>query len=82
MEYGGPCYKRDGEVQVVFASQKNFIGLYILRTDVMNAHRQRLKDRGISLGKAAIRYSSPEKINFEIVKSMLRDTVRPTGPVC
>jgi uncharacterized protein YdhG (YjbR/CyaY superfamily) len=36
MDYGGPCYKRNGEVEVGFASQKHFIGLYILRTDVMN----------------------------------------------
>jgi uncharacterized protein YdhG (YjbR/CyaY superfamily) len=39
MRYGGPCYSRNGQVEVGFASQKNFIGLYILRTDVMNAHR-------------------------------------------
>jgi Domain of unknown function (DU1801). len=41
MEYGEPSYKRNGEVEVGFASQKNFIGLYTLRvrTDVMNAHR-------------------------------------------
>lgn len=38
MRYGGPCYSRNGEVEVGFASQKNFIALYILRTDVMNAH--------------------------------------------
>lgn len=31
MMYGGPCYSRNGEVEVGFASQKNFIGLYILR---------------------------------------------------
>ena len=31
MEYGGPTHSRNGEVEVGFASQKNFIGLYILR---------------------------------------------------
>ena len=61
MEYGGPSYKRNGEVEVGFASQKNFIGLYTLRvrTDVMNAHRHLLEGKGISLGKGAIRYSRP-----------------------
>lgn len=39
MDYGGSTYKRNGEVEVGFASQKHFIGLYILRTDVMAAHR-------------------------------------------
>jgi hypothetical protein len=50
MTYGGPCYSRNGEVEVGFASQKNFIGLYILRTDVMNAHRDQLKVKGVTFG--------------------------------
>jgi uncharacterized protein YdhG (YjbR/CyaY superfamily) len=81
-EYGGPCYKRNGEVEVGFASQKHFIGLYILRTDVMAAHRDRLQGKGISVGKGAIRYSRPERIDFEVVESLLRETVKSTGPVC
>lgn len=42
MDYGGPSYKRNGEVELGFASQKHFIGLYILRTEVMAAHREQL----------------------------------------
>ncbi|MCI0549371.1 MAG: DUF1801 domain-containing protein, partial [Anaerolineae bacterium] len=57
MEYGGPTCSRDGEVEVGFASQKHFIGLYILRTDVMKAHKDQLKGKGVSIGKGAIRYS-------------------------
>ncbi|HSO11720.1 MAG TPA: DUF1801 domain-containing protein, partial [Anaerolineales bacterium] len=36
MKYGGPCYSRNGVVEVGFASQRHFIGLYTLRvsTDV------------------------------------------------
>ena len=34
-----PCYKRDGEVEVGFAGHKNFVGLYMLRRDVMHSHR-------------------------------------------
>lgn len=82
MEYGGPSYRRNGEVEVGFASQKHFIGLYILRTDVMNAHRHLLNVKGISVGKGAIRYSKPEQIDFAVVESMLRETVESTGPVC
>jgi uncharacterized protein YdhG (YjbR/CyaY superfamily) len=82
MEYGGPCYKRNGEVEVGFASQKNFIGLYILRTDVMNDHKHLLEGKGISVGKGAIRYSKPERIDFAVVESMLRGTVESTGQVC
>jgi uncharacterized protein YdhG (YjbR/CyaY superfamily) len=82
MAYGGPSYSRNGEVEVGFASQKNFIGLYILRTDVMKTHRDQLKGKGVSIGKGAIRYSKPEKIDFNVVESMLRATQESTGPVC
>ena len=82
MDYGGPSYKRNAEVEVGFASQKHFIGLYILRTDVMNAHKDRLKGKGISIGKGVIRYSKPERIHYEVVESILRGTVESTGPVC
>ena len=56
MLYGGPCYSRNGEVEVGFASQKNFVGLYILRLDVLNTHRDLLKAEGVSVGKGVIRY--------------------------
>ena len=82
MDYGGPSYKRNGEVEVGFASQKHFIGLYILRTDVMAPHRDQLTGKGISVGKGAIRYSKPERIDFDVVKRMLRATVESTGPIC
>ena len=82
MMYGGPVYSRNGVAEVGFASQKHFIGLYILRTDVMNAYRDVLSIKGVSLGKGCIRYSKPEKIDFDVVKSMLNATVLSTGEVC
>ena len=84
MDYGGPSYKRNGEVEVGFASQKHFIGLYTLRvrTDVMNAHKHLLKGKGINHGKGCIRYSKPERIDFGVVERMLRATQESMGPVC
>jgi uncharacterized protein YdhG (YjbR/CyaY superfamily) len=82
MKYGGPCYSRNGVVEVGFASQKNFIGLYILRTDVMKAHLDLLKIKGVSLGKGCVRYSKPEKIDFKVVEKMLKATVKSIGVVC
>ncbi len=82
MVYGMPSYTRDGEVEVAFASQKNYISLYILRTDVMNAHRELLEARGVSLGKGCVRYSRPERIDFDVVAMMLRATQDSTGVVC
>jgi hypothetical protein len=82
MQYGGPCYSRNGEVEVGFASQKHFIGLYILRTDVMKSHLHLLQGKGISLGKGCIRYSRPERIDFAVVESLLKATQATTGKVC
>ena len=81
MRYGGPCYSRNGVVEVGFASQKHFIALYILRTDVMKTYKDLLKIKGVSLGKGCIRYSKPEKIDFEVVEKMLKATVESTGVV-
>ena len=82
MEYSRPSYSRNGEVEVGFASQKHFIGLYILRTDVMNTHRDQLQGKGVSIGKGAIRYSKPERIDLKVVETMLRATQELMGPVC
>ena len=82
MRYGAPCYSRNGEVEVGFASQKHFIGLYILRTDVMNTYKDLLKIKGVSLGKGCIRYSKPEKIDFGVVEKMLKATGKSSGVVC
>jgi uncharacterized protein YdhG (YjbR/CyaY superfamily) len=84
MSYGMPGYSRNGVVEVGFASQKHFIGLYTLRvrTDVMNSHRDLLKIKGVSLGKGCIRYSKAEKIDFKVVERMLKATVKSTGVVC
>ena len=82
MMYGMPVYTRNGEAEVGFASQKNFIALYILKADVMDAHRDLLKVKGISLGKGCIRYSKPEKIDFKVVEMMLKATQASTGEVC
>ena len=82
MQYGMPGYSRNGVVEVGFASQKHFIALYILRTDVMNAHRYLLNVPGITLGKGCIRYSKAEKIDFKVVERLLKATVESTGEVC
>lgn len=82
MRYGMPGYVRVGaeDVEVGFAQQKNYFVLYILRTDVMARHRDRLS--GLSVGKGAIRYRRPEQLDLDVVHLMLRDTAGSAGPVC
>jgi uncharacterized protein YdhG (YjbR/CyaY superfamily) len=78
---GMPGYSRSGVVEVGFASQRNFIALYILRTDVMRAHRYMLNIPGVTFGKGCIRYSKPDRIDFNVVERMLRATVESNGVV-
>lgn len=80
MSYGMPCYSRRGQ-GIAFASQKHFIALYI-GTDVMDAHRDLLKVKGVSLGKGCIRYSKPEKIDFTVVEKLLKATMESTRGIC
>lgn len=72
MTYGMPGYSLNGTVDVGFASQKNYISFYILKQDVMQANLHLLK--GLSVGKGCIRYSRPEKIDFEVVRKLLEGT--------
>ncbi|HKJ26315.1 MAG TPA: DUF1801 domain-containing protein [Anaerolineales bacterium] len=81
MEYGMPSYKKDGgEVEVAFASQKNYISLYILKQPVFDKHRESLAH--LNLGKGCIRYRKPEQIDFEIVGQLLADSAASDDEIC
>ena len=53
MKYGMPTYTQD-EVLYAFASQKNYMALYICAGNVVNAHRKELGK--LSCGEACIRF--------------------------
>ncbi len=72
MDYGMPCYAKDGVVEVAFASQKNYISLYILKQDVVKANKAGLA--GLEVGKSCIKFAKPDKMNFEVIAKLLQDT--------
>lgn len=80
MAYGMPSYARDGEGEVAFASQKQYIALYMPRTNVVARYRDRLA--GLNVGTGCIRYRRPEQVNHDVVSAMLADTAGSKGPVC
>ena len=82
MEYGMPSYSRNSEVEVAFASQKNYISLYILKQDVMNAYKDKLVGKGVSFGKGCIRFTRTERIKFRIVEEMLYAAEESDGEIC
>jgi uncharacterized protein YdhG (YjbR/CyaY superfamily) len=80
MDYGMPTYKKNGVVEVGFASQKNYISLYIVKKGVVDAHRADLA--GASVGKGCIRFSSPEKLDFKVIEKLLRATCASKEAPC
>ena len=81
MDYGMPCYKRKGgAAEIGFASQKNYISLYVAIESVVKANRELLK--GLSVGKGCIRYSRPEKIDFGVVQKLLSETLESKEEPC
>jgi uncharacterized protein YdhG (YjbR/CyaY superfamily) len=72
MDYGMPCYKKNGTVEVAFASQKRYIALYIAKQGVVDAYRGELN--GLSVGKGCIRYPKPDKVDFRVITKLLEAT--------
>src|SRR5215471_7877083 len=69
MEYGMPAYKKNGTVEVAFASQKRYIALYVAKKTVVDAYREELV--GLSVGKGCIRYPKPDKLDFTVIAKLL-----------
>ena len=80
MSYNMPSYKRDNQVEVAFASQKQHICVYILKHDVMLNNKEELK--GINHGKGCIRFSSPAKIDFQLISKLFQETAASNSAIC
>ncbi|MDF6044515.1 DUF1801 domain-containing protein [Streptomyces sp. JH14] len=78
--YGMPAYERDGVGEIAFASQKNYISLYLMRSDVRDAFEERLA--GQDMGKGCLRFRKPETIDFDLVRDLLGATAAGPGTVC
>ena len=70
MAYGMPTYQKDGKMVMAFNNQKNYIAFYAGQTAIQ-AHKKQLA--GIGCGQGCIRYSKPEKIDFDVVRSLLEN---------
>ncbi|MFD3546712.1 iron chaperone [Streptomyces sp. NPDC058655] len=80
MAYGMPAYERDGTSEVAFASQKQYISVYLLRSDVREAFAERLA--GHDMGKGCLRFRRPENIDFALLRDLLAATAAGPGDVC
>ena len=80
IEYGMPCYKRDGVLEISVANQKNYIALYVLKKDVMEEFRSALSNA--SIGKGCIRFTKPEAIDFGVIQRLLRRNAKSPAAPC
>jgi uncharacterized protein YdhG (YjbR/CyaY superfamily) len=80
MAYGMPVYERDGVGEIAWASQKQYISFYLMRSDVKDALAERLA--GQDMGKGCLRFRKAEKVDFDLVRDLLRATAKGRGEVC
>ena len=80
MSYGMPSYAKDGVVEFGFASQKNYISIYGVKSDALEAHRAEFV--GASVGKGCIRYTKPENVDLEAVGRLRKATAASREQVC
>ena len=73
IDYGVPCYKRDGKMVAGFASQKQYIALYGMG-DVAQRYSKELT--GCSVGKGCIRFRNAAKMDFDLIQKMLKEKVK------
>ena len=79
IEYGMPCYKRNGTPEVAFGSRSQYIALYVMKKDVVNEFRAELPT---ATGKGCIRFAKPEKMDFATIERLLRRTAESTEAAC
>ncbi|MFI1397612.1 iron chaperone [Streptomyces sp. NPDC020681] len=81
MAWGLPCYRpAGGEPEISFANQKQYISFYLMRPDIREAFEERLADQ--DMGKGCLRFRRTEKIDYELVRDLLRATAGTPGEAC
>jgi uncharacterized protein YdhG (YjbR/CyaY superfamily) len=80
MQYGLPTYSNKGAPVVSFASQKQYIALYVLKKEVVDEFRTALP--AASIGKGCIRFTRPERIDFDVIDRLLRRTAESPEIAC
>jgi len=80
MAYGGPCYSRDGQIEIAFAKQVRYLSFYVLKQPVLDANRSRLA--GLDVGKGCIRFRRPQQIDWSVVTDLLTESAASEADIC
>ena len=71
MKYNMPTYDYAGEGLCAFASQKNYISLY-MDVDTVAQHSDELSH--LNVGKSCIRFTKIEKLPLDTIEQILKET--------
>ncbi|MCU1646858.1 MAG: hypothetical protein JWN03_7133 [Nocardia sp.] len=80
MAYGMPSYARTNEVEFAFASQQQYISIYLLRTDVRETFTEALSTH--NMGKGCLRFRTPADIDFALIRNLLSANATTPGQIC
>lgn len=72
MKYRMPTYEVGDQGLCAFASQKQYMSLY-MDVSLVEKHREELA--GLNLGKSCIRFTKLEKLPLDTVRTILEETV-------
>ena len=76
LRYGMPTYERNGQVLTSFASQKNYMSLY-MDVGLVEQHRDELGD--LDVGKSCIRFTRLDRLPLDTVRTILHETMQTQG---
>lgn len=71
MKHRMPTYLVDGRDLVAFASQKQYMSVYVMDDDAMQAHQDRLPE--CDIGKCCIRFKRDEQLDLGVLEDLLRE---------
>ena len=69
-----PTYEHEGKAVCAFASQKNYMSLYVMNNRVVGKYRRELSHP--SVGKSCIRFKKLEDLPLGTIRRILRESVR------
>jgi uncharacterized protein YdhG (YjbR/CyaY superfamily) len=78
--YGMPSYARKGRTEIGFGKQARYLSFYVLKQPVLDAHRPELL--GLSVGKGAIRFRTPDQIDWDVVRKLITETAASQSEIC
>ena len=73
IEYKMPTYKIGYHYVAGFASQKQYMSLYV-DTDAVERHKDALSLRGVNLGKGCIRFRRLEALPLDVVREVVAES--------